>query len=221
MKIVQEFGKFRAFEVGYIDGLTKVMDPGIKPLTTNVRIVGTAFTVADENICMNVIEEMRSGDVLVFGATASVRGRWGGSISVNALQKGGRGIVIDGGTFKLDMADAAGIAIFARYTTAACAPVKLKGNTGGPVVCGGVVVSPGDIIVGDRDGVAIVPAEKAEAVLEAMAAVREGEEFLEKELAAGKSVEESEPLRALWKMKEEVGSQMWRVYPEWLEKFFG
>ena len=140
-------------------------------------------------------------------------------ISVNAVQKGGRGIVIDGGTFKLDVADAGGVPIFARYATAACAPVRLKGNTGTPVVCGGVIVSPGDIIVGDRDGVAVVPTDKAQVVLEAMAAVRKGEEFLEKELAAGKSIEDSAPIRALWKMKEQVGSEMWRVYAEWIERF--
>jgi 4-hydroxy-4-methyl-2-oxoglutarate aldolase len=219
MNIVQEFEAFRAFEVGYIDGLSKVMDPGIKALTAKGRVVGRAFTVADENICMNVIEEMRAGDVLVFGATTSVRGRWGGSISVNVLQKGGRGIVIDGGTFKLDVADAGDVPIFARYTTAACAPVQLEGNTGGPVVCGGVIVHPGDIIVGDRDGVAVVPADQAQSVLEAMIAVRKGEEYLENLIAAGESVEDSEPLRALWHMKEEVGSEMWRVYGVWLEKY--
>jgi 4-hydroxy-4-methyl-2-oxoglutarate aldolase len=219
MDIVHEFEQFTAFEVGYIDGLTRVMDPGIKPLTAKTRVVGTAFTVADKDICMNVLSEMRPNDVLVFGATTSVRGRWGGSISVNVMQKGGRGIVIDGGTFKLDVADAGNAPIFARYTTAACAPVRLSGDTGMPVVCGGVIVRPGDVIVGDRNGVAVVPVEVAEEVLDAMRAVRKGEDFLESEIAAGRSLEDSEPLRELWRMKEQLGAEMWRVYPEWLERY--
>ena len=78
-----------------------------------------------------------------------------------------------------------GLPVYARGLTANSPQKNGPGSVGAEISIGGVIVRPGDIIVGDRDGVAVLPQEKLPAAIEGMQAVRERERNIEERIAAG------------------------------------
>ena len=109
--------------------------------------------------------------VVVDAQGATARSVWGGVLTAAAMAKGVVGAVVDGVARDLDEIAAQGFTLFARGTCPAGPHKGFRGAFGVPVQCGGVVVNPGDIVVGDTDGVSVVPAEQAEAALAAVARI--------------------------------------------------
>ncbi len=149
----------------------QVMDYEIKPRISEKRIVGPALTVEvpadDGGFIPTAIEALEAGQVLVIagkGFTGS--SYWGDHRSLCAQMKGAEGIVIDGLFRDLDGCREIGLPIFARGVTPCSAQKKNQGQMNVPIVCGGIEVRPGDLIVGDCNGVLVLRPEEAEAVLE-------------------------------------------------------
>ena len=156
--------------IGGIVGPRQVMDPGIKPLDPAAnppwRICGPAFTVRPEfadDLLMGQIagKYVKPGDVVVVDAVGSRMASWGASMANGVKKAGAVGIVVDGYALTADVLRMReGIPLFGRGTVAISGPGEKPGWLNVPVICGGVIVNPGDLILGDADGVVVVPRER-------------------------------------------------------------
>lgn len=158
--------------VGCAVGPRYVMDPGIKPLDISWRICGPAFTVRPEetdDVLMGQIagKYVKPGDVVIIDAAGDQRAAAIGGSMCNGLKEAGAvGIVIDGYALTAEVIrKREDIPVFCRGTVARAATYDHPGWLNVPVICGGVIVNPGDLIVGDEDGVVVVPRVHAEDVI--------------------------------------------------------
>lgn len=153
-------------------------------------IAGPAFTaqvIAGENGTIHrAMNAAPPGSVLVIDAAGyEDRAVWGELITVAAIARGLRGVVIDGAVRDIAAIRRSGFAVFALTTTPAGPHRGWRGKVGGIVSCGGVVVSPGDVVVGDEDGVVVVAQAMAGATLDRSRALLESEGHLMRRAAEG------------------------------------
>jgi regulator of RNase E activity RraA len=153
-------------------GRVGAMDSSIRRLCGR-RVVGPAYTVVtgtgDSSTIHRALMAVPAGSVVVVDAQgATARSVWGGVLTAAAMAAGAVGAVVDGVVRDLDEVAAQGFTLFARGTCPAGPHKGFRGSHGVPVQCGGVVVHPGDIVVGDADGVSVVPAAQATAALAAV-----------------------------------------------------
>jgi regulator of RNase E activity RraA len=140
------------------------------------RVCGPAFTVRAEDpddLLMGQIagKYVKPGDVVVVDAVGSRMAVWGGSMANGVKAAGANGLVIDGYVLTADVLRVReDIPVFCRGTKALSGEAKGPGWINKPVICGGVIVNPGDLILGDSDGVVVVPRERAAAVISRIAA---------------------------------------------------
>lgn len=153
-------------------GPRQVADPGIKPLERSWRLCGPAFTVKPEytnDTLMGQIagKYMKPGDVLVLDARGDASAAAFGATMASAIKEArGAGIVIDGYVLTAEVIRAReGIPLFCRGTVPFTATSDKPGWINVPVVCGGVIVNPGDLVVGDEDGVVIIPFDQIESAV--------------------------------------------------------
>ena len=148
------------------------MDPAIKPLREECVIAGRAFTVkaqaGDNMAVLRGIRQAKPGDILVVDAKGHLYSSAAGDFVIGLAQTLGLGgVVIDGTIRDILGIKALGFPVFCKGVTVACSKKIGSGEVNVPVSCGGVNVFPGDIIVGDANGVTVVPQMKAEATLRA------------------------------------------------------
>jgi 4-hydroxy-4-methyl-2-oxoglutarate aldolase len=147
------------------------LDPGIKPGFEGAKLVGSAVTVKEASDCNLMshaaIDIIQSGDVLVIDAGGYVGTAVGGFLmSRKMISKGCRGVVVDGAWRDKKEVSEAGFPVFARAWTPGGPHKDVPGSVNVPVTIGGILVNPGDIIVGDDDGVVVVPRDEAAEILE-------------------------------------------------------
>jgi regulator of RNase E activity RraA len=161
-------------------GFRGFMDYHIKPRTCTSRIIGLAVTVKDRFSSKRVIplkaleaiEKARKGSILVRAIEeaaadeASNIALFGGIMASASKIKGLGGAVLDGGLRDLSECKVLDFPVFSRSVV----PANSVGRTevvdiNVPIVCGGVLINPMDIIVGDEDGVIVIPQEKLEEVI--------------------------------------------------------
>ncbi len=154
-----------------------LLDSGINALWPGARAVGRALTVwtraGDNKALQEAVRVAEPGDIMVVnGEGDTSRALVGELIAERARARGVVGIVLDGAARDVEVLAEMGFPVWARAVTPA-GPYKFgPGRIGVPIAVGGVVCRPGDLVVGDGDGVTVVPAEDASAVL---AAAREVE----------------------------------------------
>jgi regulator of RNase E activity RraA len=110
---------------------------------------------------------------------------WGGLMSLEAIQRGVAGVVVDGAVRDVDTIRELGLPVFARHVTPCVGSNRTVGSTGNPIVCGGVIVRTGDLIIADDDGVVVVPEERIEEVLQRIAAIVEKEKGIAEKVRSG------------------------------------
>lgn len=147
----------------------KNMHTNIKPLLEEYKICGPAHTVsvlANDNLAvLKGIRTAKPGDILVVDAKGYDYNCQAGDFVVGmAKVLGVAGIVMDGRIRDLVSVKTIGLPVFCTGTTVAAGGKAGVGEVGVTISCGGVAVREGDIIVGDADGVIVVPAEQAETV---------------------------------------------------------
>jgi 4-hydroxy-4-methyl-2-oxoglutarate aldolase len=154
-------------------GPRQVMDAAIKPLDPTWRICGPAFTVRPEytdDLLMGEIagKYAQAGDVVVVDAGGRAdRACWGMGMSTAVRVAGCAGVVLDGYCMNgaLLTRERVQLPVFARGLVASAGGAERAGWLNVPVICGGVIVRPGDIVLGDCDGVVVLPVEQAAAIL--------------------------------------------------------
>ena len=161
-------------------GAKGALDSGIKPIDPRSRIVGPALTVdtrpADNLMLHYALLKARPGDVLVVDAKGFLEaGLWGDVLTAAALKVGLAGLVINGAVRDADAILEMGFPVFCRGLCIKGTGKVHAGKINVPVCIGDVVIRPGDIVVGDRDGLVIVSADEVEFVL-ARASARETKE---------------------------------------------
>lgn len=155
------------------DGLNKfnTVDPEIKPVRRDIKIAGPAMTVrlrpADNLMLHKAISMAREGDVIVVD-TCGCRNYsiMGDLMATTLVAKKIAGIVIDGGVRDIEELREKGYPVFARFVTPAVGDKSGPGEINYPICCGGVPVMPGDYVVGDQNGVVVVPPDQVEGIIE-------------------------------------------------------
>ena len=142
---------------------------GIRPVHGSAKLLGSAFTArtrpGDNLIVHKALDMLAPGDVLVIDAGGEVSNAILGEIAMRiAMKNGASGAVIDGAIRDTPAFAEAGFPCFARGSSHRGPYKDGPGELNVPVSIGGAVVGPGDVVVGDADGVVIVPLEEAEAV---------------------------------------------------------
>lgn len=155
-------------------------------------MVGPAHTVltgtGDSSSIHRALVDAPPGSVLVIDAQGGIaRAVWGNVLTVAAMERGVVGAVIDGAVRDSDEIAALDFTLFARATCPAGPHKGFRGVQGVPVQCGGVVVSPGDIVAGDADGVTVIPEAQVGTVLAAVERVTALERGWMDRIRAGES----------------------------------
>jgi regulator of RNase E activity RraA len=146
------------------------MDPAIKPLGRKVKLVGPALTVyqlSNRSALRDAIDVAQPGDVLVVDRGGErKRANFGEMLALCSLQAGLAGVVIDGPVTDIIELQSLGLPVFCRGVSALLGPyLATEGTINARVTCGGVAVQPGDLILGDDNGVVVIPPARAEAYL--------------------------------------------------------
>ena len=186
---------FAAFPTGNLcnaDPRVRAVAPAIKPLIPGKRIAGRArtarITPGQNGAIHRAVHHAFARDILVVdGGGAERFGPFGDLLADGCIAKGMVGAVFDC-TIR-DSADIAalGFQVFCRGFHPEATAKTDRGDTDVPVVLGGVTVHPGDIVVGDDDGVVVIPIEAASEVLTKVAAVAAREESIRARIHAGET----------------------------------
>ena len=170
-----------------------IMRPAIRPLAPGMRIVGTAHTVkcypGSIITVHKALLEARPGEVLVVDGEGDDRGAlFGELMTLQALANGLGGIVVDGPVRDRAAVTRSGFPVFAASVTPRVGSNRRVGETQIAIQCGGVVVRPGDLILADDDGVAVIALEAAATVLEAAEAIKRKEIGFRQAIARGRQL---------------------------------
>ncbi len=173
----------------------KTLDAAIRPIAPGFRMLGQALTVraiaGGITPLLQALSLARTGDVLVVDAGGFADNAvLGGNMTNEAVRRGMAGLVIDGAIRDLAEIRDYGIPCFTRAVTPAGPNFAEVGDVGGPVSCGGVLVKSGDLVIGDDDGITIVPRGQMAAVLEACRATLKAEAEWDRRIGAGESFAE-------------------------------
>jgi len=170
----EEYMKLNGFSVPSLsDAMNRfrTMDCLIKPINENCRFIGTAITVrvrpGDNLMIHKAIDVSRAGDIIVIDTgSCYTNAVWGELMTRSALEKGIGGVVIDGAARDIKEIKGLKIPIFTKYVVPSACDKDGPGEINEPISCGGIPVIPGDIIVGDENGVAVIPPNLINEVIE-------------------------------------------------------
>ena len=192
--LIERAAAFCAATLHEASGQLGALPSAIKPVTPDLKLCGPAVTVLSppsDNLWLHrAIYVAQPGDILVVDVGGfSEAGYWGEIMTHAAIARRLGGLVIDGCVRDGPLLQGLGLPIFSRglCIRAIGKDQQARGSVNQPIRIGEIVIQPGDLVAGDRDGVVIIPLSQIEATLANSAAREEKEDRVIKELAAGRS----------------------------------
>lgn len=175
-EVLDRLAKLPAANIGDAMDRLGVVDSSIQAVWPGARLAGPAFTVwtrpGDNQGIHRALQLAKPGDIVVVaGGGDESRALLGELIGERAINLGIAGFALDGAARDAEALGEIGMPVFARAVTPAGPYKNGPSRLATPVSFGGVPVLPGDIIIGDSDGVVVVPREQAAAVADAAEAV--------------------------------------------------
>lgn len=169
-RIIDHFSLIPVATVYEASGKKGFIDSKIKPLAKGMKICGPAFTVqsapGDNLMLHKALEKAQKGDVIVATVGHAYEyGYWGDLMAIQALVKGVAGLAIDGCVRDSEEIIQKGLTVFCRGTSIRGTAKKTLGLVNYPVNFGRTTVNPGDLILGDDDGMVVVQYAECEEVL--------------------------------------------------------
>jgi 5-oxopent-3-ene-1,2,5-tricarboxylate decarboxylase/2-hydroxyhepta-2,4-diene-1,7-dioate isomerase len=204
-------------------GLNNVTIDGVRPMHPGTKIVGTAKTLrfvpgredlfqshgGGYNAQKRAFDGVVEGEIIVIEARGETgSGTLGDILALRAKARGAAGIITDGGVRDYDTVAGIGIPVYSAGAHPAVlgrrhVPWDLDVTIG----CGGTTVQPGDIVVGDGDGVIVIPPALAEEIVDAALAQEDEDAYVAEQVAAGNPVDGLFPMNAEWKARYDA----WRA----------
>jgi 4-hydroxy-4-methyl-2-oxoglutarate aldolase len=165
-ELIAALGAAGAATVHEAIGRRGFVGPDIRPIQQGVRLAGSAVTVSShpgDNLMIHAAVELCApGDILVVTNTApSTHGMFGELLATSVMARGVRGLVIDAGVRDTLELRQLGFPVWSRHVSCEGTVKASPGSVNVPVVLGGVVVSAGDVVCADDDGVVVVPRDEA------------------------------------------------------------
>ncbi len=190
--LVREFADFDPATLYEAAGKRGMVDPAIRPAWPGARICGAAMTVqcppGDNLMLHKAVAAAQPDDVIVASVDNHViAGAWGEILTVAAQTRGVVGLVIDGAVRDIEAIARLGFPIFSRGLAIGSCTKNRPGTIDCPLNFGGVTVYPGDIVVGDSDGIVIVDRTCAGAIYESAVERRRREQEIIAKLRQGKT----------------------------------
>lgn len=200
-------------------GLDDVTIDGVRPLDPGAKLVGTARTLrfvphredlfashgGGYNAQKRAFDAVGEGEVIVIEARGETgSGTLGDVLALRAHVRGAAGIVTDGGVRDEAAVAEVGIPVYARGAHPAVLGRRhVPWETDVAVACGGCTVLPGDVVVGDRDGVVVIPRALVQEVVDAALAQEDEDAWIAEQVAAGHPVDGLFPMNAAWRAQYE------------------
>jgi 4-hydroxy-4-methyl-2-oxoglutarate aldolase len=171
-------------------GRCGLMRPYMRPVYPGARLAATAVTVycqSGDNLMIHAaMDVVRRGDALVVATSSeSTHGMFGELLAESCRAQGVQGLVIDAGVRDTRELTAMQFPVWSKAISAQGTAKATAGSVNVAVVCAGAAVQPGDVIVGDQDGVVVVPRMRADEVARAGEQRREKEEGTRQRLKSG------------------------------------
>jgi 4-hydroxy-4-methyl-2-oxoglutarate aldolase len=169
---IRRLGECGVATVHEAQARTGLLAPYMRPIYPAARVAGSAVTVlcgpGDNLMIHAALAVVQPGDVLVVATTAdSTHGMFGELLGESCRAHGVAGLVIDAGVRDITELTAIGFPVWSRVISAQGTTKSFPGAVNLPICCAGADVRPGDAVVGDADGVVIVPRESVPAVVAA------------------------------------------------------
>jgi len=187
---VEKLSRYGVATIHEAMGRVGLMHPYMRPIYAGAHMCGTAVTVLlqpGDNWMMHVAaEQIQPGDVVVAACTVdNTDGFFGDLLATSYRARGAKGLVIDGGVRDVTDLTEMQFPVFSRAISARGTVKATLGSVNIPVVCAGVTVNPGDVVVADMDGIVVVTARIAHQAADAAEAREANEADKRQKLAEG------------------------------------